>query len=293
MDDRLYSTGEFAKLCGVKKQTLFHYDQIGLLEPAVRDEKGFRRYTHEQYGDYLMIACLKEAGMALKDIAAYLSTDSDEERAATLEACLEQLDAKIEYLKRVRQILANTFAQKPQEKGAGTELDRDTTLAYRSARRFYASPRLDILDDRQLVEAVAAIVQEVEPQAVCLPSERVEAGDLDIQSHLLVGCEQVEGTDLAQRLGLAAFSLPEGRYAEIELYPDDDPVLVYERLRTDISLMHCHPGPHFFELLPHASGEAATPSPTIVTTEILLDDDAPGEEEGEGADAPGAGTSEG
>ena len=25
-----FTTGEFAKICGVKKQTLFHYDDIGI-----------------------------------------------------------------------------------------------------------------------------------------------------------------------------------------------------------------------------------------------------------------------
>ncbi len=28
-----FTTGEFAKLCKVKKQTLFHYDHIGILKP--------------------------------------------------------------------------------------------------------------------------------------------------------------------------------------------------------------------------------------------------------------------
>ena len=36
------TTGEFAKLCGVKKQTLFHYDQIGILKPELSGENGYR-----------------------------------------------------------------------------------------------------------------------------------------------------------------------------------------------------------------------------------------------------------
>ena len=31
-----FTTGEFAKILGVKKHTLFHYDEIGLFSPAVR-----------------------------------------------------------------------------------------------------------------------------------------------------------------------------------------------------------------------------------------------------------------
>ena len=35
------TTGEFAKICNVKKHTLFHYDDIGLLKPDYYDENGF------------------------------------------------------------------------------------------------------------------------------------------------------------------------------------------------------------------------------------------------------------
>ncbi len=43
-----FTTGEFAKLCNVKKQTLFHYDDIGLLSPAVTGENGYRYYSYAQ-----------------------------------------------------------------------------------------------------------------------------------------------------------------------------------------------------------------------------------------------------
>ncbi len=42
--ETLFTTGEFSKLCGVKKQTLFHYDQIDILKPEYRNEKGYRYY---------------------------------------------------------------------------------------------------------------------------------------------------------------------------------------------------------------------------------------------------------
>lgn len=42
------STGEFAKICNVKKHTLFHYDDIGLLKPDYYDENGYRFYSYSQ-----------------------------------------------------------------------------------------------------------------------------------------------------------------------------------------------------------------------------------------------------
>ena len=37
-----FTTGEFAEILGVKKHTLFHYDEIGLFSPAVKEENGYR-----------------------------------------------------------------------------------------------------------------------------------------------------------------------------------------------------------------------------------------------------------
>ena len=42
------TTGEFAKICNVKKHTLFHYDDIGLLKPDYYDENGYRFYSYSQ-----------------------------------------------------------------------------------------------------------------------------------------------------------------------------------------------------------------------------------------------------
>ena len=33
-----FTTGEFARLCGVKRHTLFHYDEIGIFSPSLRGE---------------------------------------------------------------------------------------------------------------------------------------------------------------------------------------------------------------------------------------------------------------
>ncbi|AEN88454.1 Multidrug-efflux transporter 2 regulator [Priestia megaterium WSH-002] len=34
--EKYFTTGEFANLCRIKKQTLFHYDEIGLLSPQIK-----------------------------------------------------------------------------------------------------------------------------------------------------------------------------------------------------------------------------------------------------------------
>lgn len=55
-----------------KKQTLFHYDEIGLLEPEYKNENGYRYYTIQQAEAYSVIDMLKEIGMSLAEIKDFL-----------------------------------------------------------------------------------------------------------------------------------------------------------------------------------------------------------------------------
>lgn len=43
------TSGEFAELCGTTKETLFHYDEIGILKPAWLGENRYRYYTPAQF----------------------------------------------------------------------------------------------------------------------------------------------------------------------------------------------------------------------------------------------------
>ena len=45
MEKHRFKTAEFAALCGVKKDTLLHYDHIGLLKPQWVGENGYRYYS--------------------------------------------------------------------------------------------------------------------------------------------------------------------------------------------------------------------------------------------------------
>ena len=69
-----FTTGEFAKLCNVKKQTLFHYDNIGILKPEITGENGYRYYSAMQLETFNTISMLKELDMPLADIREYLNS---------------------------------------------------------------------------------------------------------------------------------------------------------------------------------------------------------------------------
>src|SRR6266700_5480706 len=68
--------GEFARVGQVSIATLRHYDQCGLLKPAVLDpDTGYRYYSLDQLPRLNRILALKELGFPLEQIAHLLEED--------------------------------------------------------------------------------------------------------------------------------------------------------------------------------------------------------------------------
>lgn len=109
MSKRYVKTGEFAKLCGVTKDTLFHYDRLGLLKPARIGENGYRLYGLYQLDAFDLISVLKEVGLSLKEIKAYVGRRNTTEFLQMLREKDKTLAAEIERLRRLRRILKNTI----------------------------------------------------------------------------------------------------------------------------------------------------------------------------------------
>lgn len=98
-------TGDFARLCGTNKRTLFHYDQIGLFSPACTDEKGYRYYSENQCDVFFTITCLKELGMPLKEIKEYITHLSPAAMEQLLTGQMEQVNAEMRRLSRIRTVI--------------------------------------------------------------------------------------------------------------------------------------------------------------------------------------------
>lgn len=70
-----YSVKALAELAGVSVRTLHHYDDIGLLTPAERSEKGYRRYQKAELYRLQQIMFYKTLGYELTDIKQILDKD--------------------------------------------------------------------------------------------------------------------------------------------------------------------------------------------------------------------------
>lgn len=101
MKEKLLSCGTFAKICGVEKHVLFHYDEINLFKPIYVNDKGYRYYSYRQYDTFKVILALKKLGMSLKDIQVYLDKRTPQ---LFLELLKQQEDKLIEYINEMQHI---------------------------------------------------------------------------------------------------------------------------------------------------------------------------------------------
>lgn len=108
-NSKMYFTrGEFAKLCGTTKETLRHYDSLGLLQPEHRGENHYGYYTAGQFFDFDLIDTLKETGCSLKEIQEFLQHHDTDHFVAFLKEKEKQLEEAGEKIARMQLFLKHT-----------------------------------------------------------------------------------------------------------------------------------------------------------------------------------------
>lgn len=104
-----FTTGEFASLCKVTKDTLFHYEQIGLLYPEKVEENGYRYYSFDQYFVMDMIGVLKETKTSLNEIKEYMNEKSPQRYLTLLEAKKKEIEEEKRKLERIEHSILQTM----------------------------------------------------------------------------------------------------------------------------------------------------------------------------------------
>ena len=105
MENHYFKTAEFAALCGVRKDTLLHYDHIGLLKPQWVGENGYRYYAAQQLRTYDLIAALRRLGTPRGEFGNYLTGPGPQALLARLEEKEAQLAEERRRLEAVSRLL--------------------------------------------------------------------------------------------------------------------------------------------------------------------------------------------
>ena len=90
-----FTTGECAKLFGIKKQTLFYYDQCGIFKPDLTGENGYRYYSYTQPETFAILVMLRELGVSIQEIKAHMDHRSPETLITLLESKKATIDERI------------------------------------------------------------------------------------------------------------------------------------------------------------------------------------------------------
>lgn len=101
----LYTVGEMARMLDVPASTLRYYDKEGLLPFVMRSSGGIRMFQESDVEWLRVIACLKSAGMSIKDIRTYIELAMQGDST---------IDARLTLFQKQREILLAQIAQLQQ-----------------------------------------------------------------------------------------------------------------------------------------------------------------------------------
>ena len=79
MNKKGYMIGEVSKITGITRETLRHYDKLGIISPSYVDpETNYRYYTYDQFWCFDIIVVCRSLGISLDKIKAILNTHNNE-----------------------------------------------------------------------------------------------------------------------------------------------------------------------------------------------------------------------
>ncbi len=147
-----FTTGEFAKLVGVTKHTLFHYDDIGIFSPEIKDENDYRYYSVFQMEAFFVIYTLKELGMPLKEIKVYLDNKSPQGLIELLHKEEKEIDKKVSKLLQMKQLIS----QKSKLTESFFHINtKQISICYSEKELLLLTPTLPLADDRSIAVSIA------------------------------------------------------------------------------------------------------------------------------------------
>lgn len=136
-----------ARLSGLSNKMVRHYESVGLIRPPARSTAGYRQYSQRNVDELAFIAHARTLGFSIAQIGDLLSLRHDPHRAsrevkAVAQQHLQELDAKMQQLERMKTLLTDMISKCPgdddpncsilqqlETSDPGIENTPDTTIA--------------------------------------------------------------------------------------------------------------------------------------------------------------------
>lgn len=151
---------EVAKMHHIPAKTLRYYHEVGLLVPAIIDEKnGYRYYTTEQFEQLSTIRYLKFLGIPLKEIKEHLEKKEVGTFIQLLQEQKEATESKIKELERVK----NRFDRRIEELQHAMQIPRPHEIQIKKMpERTFFSLRERITSEPELELSLRKLVNHYE-----------------------------------------------------------------------------------------------------------------------------------
>ncbi|WP_313892419.1 MerR family transcriptional regulator [Psychrobacillus sp.] len=243
---KYFTTGEFAKLCNVKKQTLFHYDEIGLLSPEIKNDKGYRYYSYHQFDVFNVIELLKEVDMPLKEIKLFLKNKTPVELIELLKGKSLEIEKKINTLNQIQKIIDTKITL--TEYALTIDFSQITLVEQAEEQLFLSNSILDC-SDREFLKSISTFIDylytnELDlgyPIGAVVSKEKLLGEDYDNYSYLY--------TKIAEDAkGISFYTKQKGLYV-VGFHKGDDKNIskTYKKMMDFIDTHHIKLGSYAYE----------------------------------------------
>lgn len=156
MDKSQYlTTGELAKLVHVTKNTLFHYDKIGLFSPELVLENEYRYYSIHQLELLDAILMLKDLGMPLKDIKEFMEGRNPEKLLDLFEKEQKQIEMQMKKLKDQ----SSWLQKRGQKLKTCLEAETGEVFLQHQSVRYYVMSHIDKVTDTIFAEKITELTE--------------------------------------------------------------------------------------------------------------------------------------
>lgn len=210
MDRSKYlTTGELARLAHITKNTLFHYDKIGLFSPEIVQDNDYRYYSIHQIEVLNAIVMLRDLGMPLKEIKTFLEGRNPEKLLSLFEKEEAHIQAQIAHLKA-----QNRWIKEKKEK-VETVLAVETDKIYvrHQPETYYVINNLENLTDTAYAEKITELTTLYESRN---HSTRYEIGNIqqtsDIRQKVYDNYQNVVLVVRQKPKGMQYHFMEEGKY---------------------------------------------------------------------------------
>lgn len=232
------TTGEMAKIMGITKETLFHYDEIGLFRPAIVLPNGYRYYEIRQTELLDTILLLKELGMPLKEIQKLLENRSPEKMMDVFSEREQIIQEEMKKLKNMKRWIV----RRKNRIQTGLEVSTDEIRIQKFPERYYLYSSVECgSEEDNYIKINEMITRFLETNpifksdyevAYIQHQKNIEAGIYNQYDNVIVLLE-----NRPQKLSFQIF--PEGEY--LTAYHQGDWRMIgttYQRLRSYIEEHH-------------------------------------------------------